>query len=165
MTDNIDRIQQKITPNTVVLLAAAILRLKDTIDALYALTKDMGEAVCVNSEALQEIVNVLAANDFFTDNASGENSELDLVERFNVWCDVTKHLQQTLARHQESTQIDLSVQRERWGAQKRINDVFATEIDRCKTGIDAIMAQHKGLQTTLVELVDAIKKSEVAKND
>jgi len=165
MTDNIDRIQQKITPNTVVLLAADILRLKDTIDALYVLTKDMGEAVCVNSEALKEIINVLAANDFFTDNASEENSELDLVGRFDVWCDVTKHLNQAFVKHKESTKVDLSVQRERWNTQNQTNKNLLVEIDNCRSRIDALMAQHKGLQATLTELVDAIKKSEVAKND
>jgi len=162
MTDNIDRINQKLQPEPIVLLAADILRLKDTIDALCTLSKDIGEAVCVNSEALKEIIEVLAVN---FDTVSIDKSEFDLTERFDVWSDVTKHLQQTIVKHQESTKINLDIQRERWNIQKQINNVLFTEIDSCKTRIDAIMTQHEGLQTTLAELVDAIKKSEVAKND
>jgi len=104
---------------------------------------------------------VLVANDFYTDDASGENPELDLVERFNVWCDVTKHLQRTLAKHQESTKVDLSIQRDRWDVQKQINGNVVVELNVCKSRIDAIMTQHKGLQATLLELIDAMQKGKI----
>lgn len=158
MTDNIDRIQEKITSATsIALLAADILRLKDTIDTLYRLTVEMGYAICVNLEALKEIVEVLAANDFCADTVSVENSEFDLRERFDVWCDVTKHLQQAFVNHQESTKIDLNIQRNQWATQKQINQNLLVEIDKCKAQGEAYALKHKELQETMKELIVAIK--------
>jgi len=148
--DNIDRIQQKLQP-TIVLFAADILELKDTINKLCVLTKGIGKTVCVNSEALKEIVEVLSTND------SGEIPELDLTERFDVWCDVVKHLQQAFTKHQESTRIDLDIQRKRWDTQRRLNENLQIEIDALKAGGEAYALQHKELVVVMTELVVAVQ--------
>lgn len=148
--DNIGRIQQKLQP-TIVLFAADILQLKDTINELYSLTKGIGEAVCVNSEALKKIVEVLSTND------SGKIPELDLTERFDVWCDVVKHLQQAFTKHQESIRIDLDTQRNRWDTQRRLNENLQIEIDACKTREEAYVLQHKELVVVMTELVVAMQ--------
>jgi len=108
MTDNIDRIQQKTQNVSIVLLAADILRLKDSIDALSELTKAIGEATWINLEALKEITEILINNDFCrSEEALIEPNELSLEERFKVWCDVTRNLQQNFSKCQ-TTQATLT---------------------------------------------------------
>ena len=76
--DNIGRIQQKLIPTSMDSLVIDILYIKDKIDALSALIEEIGKAVCVNSAALKEIVDVLADDiPFIVRNDSEHNSRVD----------------------------------------------------------------------------------------
>jgi len=171
MTDNIDRIQEKVIPTT--LLATDILRLKDSIDALSALTKAIGETTCLNSEGLKEIIEVLTANKIFV----AESSELDLAGQFDVWCDVTRHLQRRLTRQQENIMVDTQYQRELWDSQEQFNEGITTfmdkefgiihkELDNLKSLVEVCMnsmAINSKIQIELLRnLDDAINRGDVS---